>query len=56
MIDAGQLFVSAAYYLDATIAVGELPLYLAIADGAVVESEEGKLRWWSSQERALPNW
>lgn len=43
---------------DATIAglVHELPRYLAIADGAVVESEEGKVRWWSAQERALPNW
>lgn len=45
MIDAGQLFVSATYYLDATIAARELPLYLAIADGAVVESVEGKVRW-----------
>ena len=42
---------------DATISrlVRELPLYLAIADGAGVESEEAKVRWWSSQERAFPN-
>ena len=43
---------------DATLAglARELPLYLAIDDGAVVPSEDGKVRWWSSQERAVPNW
>ena len=43
---------------DATITglVHELPHYLAIPDGVVVKSEEGKVCWWSTHERALPNW
>ena len=36
--------------------VEELPNYLAIADGAVVETEEGKVQWWATHAAALPNW
>ena len=36
--------------------VEELPNYLAITDGAVVETEEGKVQWWATHAAALPNW
>ena len=36
--------------------VEELPNYLAIADGAAIETEEGKVQWWATHAAALPNW
>ena len=36
--------------------VEELPNYLAIADGAAIETEEGKVQWWVTHTTALPNW
>ena len=36
--------------------VEELPNYLAIADGAAIETEEGKVQWWATHATALPNW
>lgn len=36
--------------------VEELPNYLAIADGAATETEEGKVQWWATHADALPNW
>ena len=29
---------------------------LAIADGAAIETEEGKVQWWATHAAALPNW
>lgn len=35
----------------------ELPRYLAVADGADLQTEEEeKLQWWSRNEANLPNW
>ena len=34
----------------------ELPNYLAIADGAAIEIEKGKVQWWTTHAIALPNW
>jgi hypothetical protein len=34
----------------------ELPNYLAIANGVVIGTEEGKVKWWSDHEMALPSW
>ena len=34
----------------------ELPRYLAVADGADLQTEEEKLEWWSRNEGNLPNW
>ena len=34
----------------------ELPRYLALADGADLQTEEEKLQWWSRNEANLPNW
>jgi hypothetical protein len=44
------------FLLDAAIAdlVEELPNCLAIADGVAIETEEGKVKWWSDHEMALP--
>ena len=36
--------------------VEELPNYLAMADGAVIETVEGKIQWWATHAIALPNW
>lgn len=36
--------------------LGELPNYLVIADGAAIETEEGKVQWWATHAAALPNW
>ena len=36
--------------------VEELPNYLAIADGAAIETEEGKVQWRATHADALPNW
>ena len=36
--------------------VEELPNYLAIAGGAAIETEEGKVQWWARHADALPNW
>ena len=36
--------------------VEELPNYLAIADGAAIKTEEGKVQWWATHATALPNW
>ena len=33
----------------------ELPRYLAVADGAGLQTEEEKLQWWSRNEANLPN-
>jgi hypothetical protein len=46
------------FLLDAAIAelVEELPNYLAIADGVAIETEEGKVKWWSDHEMAFPSW
>ena len=46
------------FITDASIVqfVQELPTYLAVADGAVIDTEEGKVQWWSRQEMALPYW
>ena len=33
----------------------ELPRYLAVADGADLQTEEEKLQWWSRNEANLPN-
>ena len=43
---------------DATIRglVNELPRYLAVADGTVIEEENEKVRWWARHAHALPNW
>ena len=43
---------------DATIRglVNELPRYLAVADGTVIEEENEKVRWWVRHAHALPNW
>ena len=27
-----------------------------MADGAVIETEEGKVQWWATHYIALPNW
>jgi hypothetical protein len=47
------------FLLDAAIAAElvdheELPNYLAIADGVAIETEDGKVKWWSDHEMALP--
>ena len=34
----------------------ELPRYLAVADGADLQTEEEKLQWWSRNDANLPNW
>ena len=34
----------------------ELPRYLAVVDGADLQTEEEKLQWWSRNEANLPNW
>ena len=34
----------------------ELPRYLAVADGADLQTEEEKLQWWLRNEANLPNW
>ena len=34
----------------------ELPRYLAVADGADLQTEEEKLQWWSRNEANPPNW
>lgn len=46
------------FFTDAEIAqlAQDLPLYLAITDGAQVETEEGKVQWWSEHQNNLPNW
>ena len=46
------------FITDASIVqlVQELPTYLAIEDGAVIDTEKGKVQWWSRQEMALPYW
>ncbi|CAB4025203.1 RNA-directed DNA polymerase from transposon BS, partial [Paramuricea clavata] len=46
------------FFTDVAIVqlVEELPKYLAIADGLVIETEEGKVKWWSDQEITLPCW
>ena len=46
------------FFNDAEIAqlVQELPLYLAIVDGAQVETEDEKVWWWSGHHNNLPNW
>jgi hypothetical protein len=46
------------FFTDAAIAqlVDELPKYLAIAEGVEIETEEGKVKWWSVHEKALPSW
>ena len=46
------------FFTDAAISqlVEELPNYLAIADGVAIETEEGKVKWWSDHEMALPSW
>ena len=36
--------------------VEELLNYLAIADGAAIETEEDKVQWWATHAAALPNW
>ena len=36
--------------------VEELPNYLAMAGGALIETEEGKVQWWATHAVALPNW
>ena len=36
--------------------VEELPNYLAIADGAAIEKEEGKVQRWATHAAVLPNW
>ena len=36
--------------------VEELPNYLSIADGAAIETEEGKVQRWATHATALPNW
>ena len=42
------------FFTDVAIAqlVEELPKYLAIADGVVIETEEGKVKWWCSGDIA----
>lgn len=46
------------FFTDAAISqlVEELPNYLAIADGVAIGTEEGKVKWWSDHEMALPSW
>lgn len=46
------------FFTDVEIAqlVGELPLYLAIVDGAQLETEDEKVRWWSDHSNGLPKW
>jgi hypothetical protein len=46
------------FFTDVAIAqlVEELPKYLAIADGVVIETEEGKVKWWSDHKITLPCW
>jgi hypothetical protein len=46
------------FFTDVAIAqlVEELPKYLAIADSVVIETEEGKVKWWSVHEITLPCW
>ena len=30
--------------------------YMAIADGAAIETVKGKVQWWATHAAALPNW